>query len=82
MEVTKNDILNEYNLNKLISLTKDEGAYREFMQSLRKTRNALYTLMERRPDLYESIKPQFESLNNLIGALLPDDYSRIRPPFF
>lgn len=35
-----------------------------------KTRKGLYSLMDKRPDLFDSLKPQFYALNDLVSILL------------
>lgn len=66
------DILNNHNLIKLNNIMKNESSYVVFMQNIRKTQNGLLSIMRSRPELVDSIKPQFDALNHLISALMPD----------
>lgn len=66
-------VLTEYNYNLLDRLFETEEDYREIMQALWKTRAGLYKIMEDRPVMEEAIKPQFQAVNKLIGALLSKD---------
>ena len=49
-----------------------KNAYENHMANLWKTRQGLYIIMERRPELKELIMPQFTTLNELIGSLIND----------
>ena len=59
------------NIIQIEKLIEKESDYRELVNSLRDTRNGLYTILQNRPDLKENISRQFHALNNLIAALLP-----------
>ncbi len=59
------------NINQVEKLIEKESDFREFVNSIRETRNGLYTILETRPDLEDKIAGQFHALNKLIAALLP-----------
>jgi|GEM_PF-2398097 len=82
-QISKRTIFNDYHLESLNRLVKDETEYREFMQALNKTRKGLVFICEVRPELKKEIYPQFTALNRLVGALCPNpnDPNRLDNPF-
>lgn len=69
-------------LQRLNSLFRREKDYRRHMTSLWITRRQILNLIKARPELSSALKPQFDTLNELIAALLPNhpsDYPR--PPY-
>ncbi|UCA62119.1 hypothetical protein KB553_11510 [Chryseobacterium rhizoplanae] len=69
----KETYLSDEKIESLKMFFKDKDCYLEIMKNLYKTRNGLYSIIEKRPDLKEKVYPQFHTLNNLIGTLLIDD---------
>lgn len=55
---------------RLVNMFKDNGDFIRHLTNLKRTREGLNKIHELRPDLNEAIKPQFDTLNELIGILL------------
>lgn len=67
-------------MSNIRALFSSDIEYKKHLNNLWKTRRALVKIIEIRPELKEDIRPQFDTLNNLIAALLPQrpaDY----PPY-
>lgn len=52
------------------SLIQKDEDFQNFVDAIWQTRKGLYSLMDKRPDLFDSLKPQFDALNNLVSILL------------
>lgn len=62
---------NQHQRAKLSAMFDRVNEYKKHMNNLYKTREGLYTIMNTRSDLCEAVRPQFDTLNYLIDALLP-----------
>lgn len=67
---TKQHYTND-NLSAFEKLIENENDYILFMDSIRATRNGLFEITQKRPDLKDSVSNQFQVLNELFNALLP-----------
>jgi len=63
--------LSQHQIQNLKSLLSDEKEYRKHIDNLRRTRDGLYNIMETRPELSGIISPQWETLKDIVFALLP-----------
>lgn len=62
-------------MNELKNLNKFFGTdenFKKHIDNLWKTRQGLYTILERNPELQTMIAPQYHTINNLIGVLIED----------
>jgi hypothetical protein len=59
------------NVRKLKLMFCTETAYKTHMNNLYQTRKGIHKLMEDRPEMAETVKPMFDTLNYLVDALLP-----------
>lgn len=70
-------------LTRVKRMFANEQDYKEHMNNLYRTRAGLLTILEHRPDLNETVGRQFDTLNKLIAALLPDHPSEYPyPPYY
>ncbi|MCB0649559.1 MAG: hypothetical protein KDC49_22980 [Saprospiraceae bacterium] len=61
------------NLDQIQKVFMNESDYRRHINNLCKTRKGLSIIIEARPDLESELMDQFETLNLLVAALLPDN---------
>ena len=55
---------------RLVVMFKDNKDFIQHLANLKHTVRGLYRIVETRPDLMETVGPQFDTLNELIGVLL------------
>lgn len=74
LENQKKEVITEKIITILKYVFKDEEAYRYHLRNLWQTRQGFIHIMETNPMLKEQIKPQFHTINELIGTLLNFDF--------
>ncbi len=83
MKTENNNIhYSKENIENFENLIKNENDYKLLINSLWQTRAGLHKIIQTRSDLRNSISDQFETLNNIIEALLPAEGSNYEyPPY-